>query len=48
MQRSYVQEAGFLYLSTGLQEDLLRSLEAFKKCGNIDMCQSIVFKLHYS
>jgi hypothetical protein len=44
-QRGYVQEAGFLYMSSDEPEDLEKSLNAFKKCGNTDMCLSIAYKL---
>ena len=35
-------------MSTGENEDTLRALEAFKKCANVEMCQSIGYKLGYA
>jgi hypothetical protein len=35
-------------LSAGEEEDLRRGLDAFKKCGNIEMCQSIGLRLGFS
>jgi hypothetical protein len=32
-------------MSSDEPEDLEKSLNAFKKCGNIDMCLSIAYKL---
>ena len=47
LQRGYVQEAGFLYMSSEDTEDLNKSLNAFKKCCNTDMCFSLAFKLGF-
>lgn len=45
LQRGYVQEAGFLFMTSEDPADLEKSLAAFKKCGNIDMCLSIAYSL---
>lgn len=45
LQRGYVQEAGFLFMNSDEPEDLEKSLNAFKKCGNIDMCFSIAYSI---
>jgi len=45
IQRGYIQEAGFLYMDSQEPEDLEKSLNAFKKCGNIQMCMSIAYSL---
>lgn len=45
MQRGYVQEAGFIYMESDDVDDIEKSLAAFKKCGNTDMCYSIAHKL---
>jgi elongator complex protein 1 len=45
IQRGYVQEAGFMYMNSEEPEDLQKSLDAFKKCGNIEMCLSIAYSL---
>jgi hypothetical protein len=47
MTRGYVQEAGFLYMSSDAIEDIEKSLNAFKKSANVQMCQSIAFKLDF-
>ena len=44
-QRGYVQEAGFLYMSSEDPQDLEKSLMAFKKCGNVDMCFAVARKI---
>lgn len=47
MTRGYVQEAGFLYMSSEAIEDIEKSLQAFKKSANVQMCQSIAYKLNF-
>lgn len=34
-------------MSSEKVEDLERSLQAFKKCANVDMCLSIAYKLKF-
>ena len=48
MTRGYVQEAGFLYMSSDAVEDIEKSLTAFKKGANVEMCISIAYKLDFS
>jgi elongator complex protein 1 len=48
MTRGYTQEAGFLYMGSEATEDIEKSLTAFKKGGNVEMCVSIGYKLGYS
>lgn len=47
-QRGYIEEAGFLYMGSEHTEDHEKGLQAFKKCGNVDMCLSLAFKLKFN
>jgi hypothetical protein len=45
--RGYVQEAGLMYMSSDETEDIEKSLSAFKKCANVEMCHSIAYRLNF-
>ena len=48
LQRGYVQEAGLLYMGSENPSDLQKSLEAFKKCANVEMAFSVAYKLKFT